>query len=390
VKYVNFLFHIYQPPVQTEKILTEIVQKSYEPLTRKICECADLKFTMNISFSLVELLNERFPEVLANIRKAYESGSLELTATGAYHPVFPLVPLAEVERQLGINVQGNQRLLSAAFQPKGVFPPELAFTCGLIPLFKRLGYEWTIADDSNLTYFGSDVPYDKVYSVDDFAILFRSNHWANKFAQYSGQWACGDDFVAELVDALSGWMGDNEGYVIIALDGESFGYYHSELGERFLGGVFEALRNAQSRIRTAHLSDLYQRFPRESRFIPPGSWSTDHLDLQNLDYFSWWNSTRNRIHQLQWEFTRLVLQAVRNLGGDAKLNQEIDRALYSDQFWWASFWKFNPPEIYKGAFNMMRLLQEATAGGNDELLERGEAVFRQMITEIEKRGHREE
>jgi predicted glycosyl hydrolase (DUF1957 family) len=390
VKYVNFLFHIYQPPVQTEKILAQIVQQSYEPLTRKICEYSDLKFTLNVNFSLVELLNESFPDVIANIKTAHEFGSLELTATGAYHPIFPLVPPAEVEKQLDINLRGNQRLLTAAFRPKGVFPPELALTCGLVPLFKTLGYQWTIADDGNLRSYGSDVPYNKIYSVDDFAVFFRSNTWANRFAQYSGQWAHGSDFVSELLGSMNAWMGNDEGYVIIALDGETFGHHHPELDERFLGEVFEALRKAQSRIRTAHLSDLYQCFPLESGFVPPGTWSTDQPDTQNRDYFSWWKSNRNRIHQLQWQFTRLVLEAVRNLEGNTELNERMDKALYSCQFWWASYWKFNPPEIYKGAFNMMRLLQEAADGRTDELLERGEVVFRQLITEIERKKHHQE
>lgn len=401
MKYVSFLFHIYQPPVQSKEILTRIVQESYEPLTRKICEYSDLKFTLNVNFSLVELLNERFPDVLANIKNAYESGSLELTATGAYHPIFPLVPLDEVKRQLDINELGNRKFLSTAFRPEGVFPPEMAFTCGLVPLLKTLGYKWTITDDSNLQRYGSKAPYKEIYSVDDFAVFFRSNHWANKFANFDGRWAHGGDFVTELAGNLNNWMGDDEGYLIIALDGETFGHHHPELDERFLGELFEALRIANSRISTAHLSDLYRSFPRISRFVPPGSWSTDQPDIDNRDYFSWWNSSLNRVHQLQWKFTRLVLEAVRNQGGNTELNEEMDRALYSCQFWWASFWKFNArarDDIYRGAFNMMRLLQQATGGrtdalverGHDELLERGEAVFRQLITEIEKQLHEPE
>jgi len=130
MKYVNFLFHIYQPPVQQNDVLDRIVREAYEPLTRVIRDFADLRFTLNVNFSLIELLNERSPQVIENIRTAYENGTLELTATGAYHPLFPLIPQREVQRQLELNQQGNERLLAANFQPEGVFPPELALTCG--------------------------------------------------------------------------------------------------------------------------------------------------------------------------------------------------------------------------------------------------------------------
>src|SRR5438093_1547674 len=109
MKYVNFLFHIYQPPVQEDEILAQIVQQSYEPLTRIIREFEDLRFTLNVNFSLVELLNERFPQVIDNISKAYDSGTLELTTTGAYHPIFPLIPPSEIQKQLELNQRGNQR-----------------------------------------------------------------------------------------------------------------------------------------------------------------------------------------------------------------------------------------------------------------------------------------
>ncbi len=385
--YITFLFHIYQPPVQDNKILAKIVEQSYGPLTRLIRQNHDLKCSLNINFSLVELLNGTFPQVIENIRSAYEYGNLELTATGAYHPLFPLIPLKEVKRQIAINQAGNRRLLSAAYNPEGIFPPELAFDGPLVSLFKTLGYKWTIADDSNVQYYGVEVPYNNVYSFNGFAVFLRSNLWANRFANYRGEWPRGKDFVEELLGSLDRWMGDDDGYMIIALDGETFGHHHPALDDVFLSGVFEALHSAGDRLRTAHLADLLCQFPIVPSFIPPGSWSTDQADTRNRDFFSWWKSRRNRIHQLQWQFTNLVLEKVRRLD-EEEINEDMDRALYSCQFWWASYWKFNPPEIYKGAFNMMRILQKAMdmLGRPDHRwLKEGEVIFRELVTEIEKK-----
>jgi predicted glycosyl hydrolase (DUF1957 family) len=394
MKYINLFFHIYQPPTQDDKVLGQIVQESYGPLTRQFLEFQDLKFTLNINYSLVELLhNDGFPEILTNIRKAHDSGNLELTATGAYHPIFPLIPEEEVKKQLDINDVGIKRLLTPSFKPEGVFPPEMAFEGNLVSLFKDMGYKWTITDDSNLSYYADEIPYNKIYSFEGLAVFLRSNGWTNKFANYHDQWQSGKDAVDELKISIDQWMGTDDGYLIIALDGETFGHHHPELGETFLIELFTAFRDARNNLQLAHLSEIYDRFPRVPVFIPPGSWSTDRENVRERDYFSWWKSNRNRIHTLQWEFTDFVLSRVRKLN-DEKINAEMDRALYSCQYWWASFWKFNPGEIYRGAFNMMRILQDTADLFNDyegikgyEGIKDGEKIFRDLVTEIEKKQH---
>ena len=387
MKYLNFLFHIYQPPVQDYDILGAIVRESYEPLTRKIREAKDMKFTLNINYSLVELLNAPFPGTLDNIKTAYESGILELTETGAYHPIFPLIPACEVEKQIQINHQGNQRLLSPVFKPEGVFPPEMAFTGGLASQFKSLGYQWTIADDGNLDYYGIEVPYNKIYCQDDFGVFLRSNYWSNRFANDTNTWSCGKDFVDDLLECMQHWMGEQDGYLIIALDGESFGHHQKKFNEDFLGELFDALVDSKDKLRTVHLSELYQRFPKTAQFIPPGSWSSDRIDIQNRDYFSWWKSHRNEIHRLHWLFIDLVLESVRNQN-ETSLNEDMDKALYSCQFWWAGYWKFDPKEIYKGVFNLRRILHKSTDLSRDKsTLHQGESIFRQLVTEIEKKKH---
>jgi hypothetical protein len=69
------------------------------------------------------------------------------------------------------------------------------------------------------------------------------------------------------------------------------------------------------------------------------------------------------------------------------VNNEMNKAIFSCQYWWASFWKFDPVMIYKGAFNMMRILQQI--GGlpaiGYEHIEEGEKIFRALVTEVEKR-----
>jgi predicted glycosyl hydrolase (DUF1957 family) len=395
MKYVNFLFHLYQPPVQDAQTLAEEVEQSYGPLTRQITRqiraFPDLRFTMNINLSLVELLSGPFSDILENIREAHDNGALELTATGAYHPIFPLIPLQEVERQIQLQEVGVRSLLSDAYNPEGIFPPEMAFEGRLVSLFKSLGYKWTVADDGNLKHYGIEVPKNTIYSFDGLAVFLRSNVWTNRFADYRGQWPHGEQFVRELEECLDAWMGAEGGYLIIALDGETFGHHHTNPGEEFLAELFDALSRSKDRLRTAHLSELHKLFPHTAQFIPPGSRSTDEADVRSGDYFSWWKSNENKIHQLQWRLTNFVLDTVRHLPGPS-INAEMDKALYSNQYRGGSHWKFNPEEIYQGAFNLMRILQEAASvlwNRYDQISE-GETILRQLVMEAEREAHRRE
>lgn len=395
MKYVNFLFHIYQPPTQSPEVVDRIVAECYQPLSELFLEFSDLRFTLNITYSLVELLKDPYPAVLANIRRAHAAGALELTATGAYHPIFPLIPEDEVRRQLQINHDGNRRDLMPAFAPEGVFPPEMAFDGHLATILGEEGYRWTVVDDGILGYYDRPIPYDWIYTFAGIGVFLRSNHWSNQFAKGHERWSHGADAFDDLCQGMHIWMGDNDGYLIIAADGETFGHHHKTRGTPFLRDLFTAFRDHQDEIRLAHLSSIFDNpaFTKRRGFIPPGSWSFDAADIAHDDFFSWWKAKGNARHQLQWELAELVLDQVNRQGSDTPLRRDMDRALYSCPFWWASFWKFHPDsvgEIYKGAFLLMEILQRATAIREDQqTLERGERLLRDLVTQIEIDRHSE-
>lgn len=389
MKYVNFLFHIYQPPTQDPRVLDRIVDECYGPLSELFLELADLRFTLNIAYSLVEQLGDRHPEVLDRLRQAWAAGTLELTDTAAYHPILPLIPREEARRQLAINREGLQRWLGPGFRPEGVFPPEMAIDGGLAGLLAEAGYRWAVADDGILAHFGRPIPYDWVYRFAGIAVLLRSNHWSNRFANADAAWTDGAGAFGDLRDGLAAWMGARDGYLIVSVDGETFGHHHKHLGAPFLRHLFTPFRDAPEGLRLTHLGEIHANpaFKQREGFIPPGSWSFDPVDIERGDHFAWWKASGNNIQADLWALLDLVRVEVGRTSNPG-LRGQMDRALYSCPFWYASIWKFNAGQVYKGASLLMETLQAATAlSGDIRSLGRGERLLRNLVTACEVQRH---
>src|SRR4029079_16543843 len=63
-------------------------------------------------------------------------------------------------------------------------------------------------------------------------------------------------------------------------------------------------------------------------------------DLEQKTPFSRWFDETNVIHKMQWELTDLAIATVAKLKTTDKhfthIRHELDRAIHSDQYWWAS------------------------------------------------------
>src|SRR3989304_558431 len=59
-------------------------------------------------------------------------------------------------------------------------------------------------------------------------------------------------------------------------------------------------------------------------------------DLEKKVPLARWDDPDNEIHKMQWELTELAIKAVRDSKDPGKAREMLDRAIHSDQFWWAS------------------------------------------------------
>jgi hypothetical protein len=86
----------------------------------------------------------------------------------------------------------------------------------------------------------------------------------------------------------------------------------------------------------------------------PSSWSTSLEDMNAGNPYPLWKSPGNILHQLQWQHLKLATELCRK-ATEVATNESstlyadvarhlLDRALHSDQFWWASkrpWWDVN-------------------------------------------------
>ncbi|MBF0408045.1 MAG: hypothetical protein HQM10_11860 [Candidatus Riflebacteria bacterium] len=358
MKYFSILLHIYQPPTQLGFVVDDIARECYRPLVDIFNSELEPRFTLNINYSLTEILvNRGHFDIIDGLKKAALNGHVEFADSGAYHPIFPLIPLSEVKRQLELNRKGNQSVFGTAYAPKGIFPPEMCFSGHVARLFHDQGYQWCITDDLPYSFHNGTPPYDFIPRMGGTGVFLRSNSWSNDISFHGWK---GKEFLGILKERLFNWFGEKDGYMIIGMDGETFGHHHKYYEEKFLRSLLYALRDDKD-IKLVTISELFARFPMREAYVPPSTWSASLKDLDVDDPYPLWHSKFNPIHHNQWLLTNHVMSLAWKAAeqGDTETRKLLDKAIYSCQYWWASSWNFDPSQVFRGAYLLLDTLEHA-------------------------------
>ncbi len=331
MKYFGFLLHFYQPPWQYKEALAKISAECYYPLLKMINDHPCARFTVNINYSLVELLKQHgHEEVLSLLAQAVQSGKIELTNSGAYHPILPLLDEEEINRQIDLNEQGIKSILGLEVN-KGFFPPEMAFSPELAATLKNRNCEWTITDDATFNAIYGYVPHDFIPQTNGLPVILRSHYWSSviAFRQRRGKIFDRLDF------EVKNWFGHHDGYVVVGMDAETFGHHHAGYIEelaKFLDDLTSVGNEKGWTFKT--ISEICRQFPARPMEVPAGSWSTDADDIKRNVPFPLWDDPLNLAHHLLWELTNLVLEHRNELSPETR--PLLDKALNSCQFWWVA------------------------------------------------------
>jgi predicted glycosyl hydrolase (DUF1957 family) len=333
--WANFL-HFYQPPTQKEYWVKKITNECYRVLTKGFLANPKAKMTLNVNAVLTEFWDKYGAhDVINDLRVLAERGQIEFTASAKYHPFLPLMPEAEIRRQIDLNTETNRHYFGDIYQPRGFFPPEMGYSRKVADVVHSMGFKWLIIDELAFSGKMHDIKWDTTYGLkgaEDFTIFFRERDAS--FRILSAEVGV-SVFSAGMMLKLLGDRVHTDQYLLTAMDGETFGHHRPGL-DALLFELYSA-----PELESATLSEVAARITKRGVVDPlSSSWALMKKDLEQKTPFSRWNDETNEIHQMQWKLTNLAIDSFQKLPTDHKawkaVRHELDRAVHSDQYWWAS------------------------------------------------------
>lgn len=326
------IFHAYQPPGWSTEILTKVAAESYRPFFEWLAAHPRIRLTVNVAGSLTEQLEANGAhDIVKNIAGLAARGQIELMGSAMYHPILPLMSESTARRQILQNSLRNHDLLGDAYAPRGFFPPELAFQPDLGRVISDAGFSWIALDE---------IAFDGNIGTAKFSTLFQMPN-APLYCIFRNR-VISDYlfFSAPLDDPSAFWQsverdGRSTEVLITAMDLENLGHHRPGLD------LYWQTLLKDPRVTTMTASDLLQHLSssRPQQMTPcAASWATRPMDIARNVPFPLWKDPDNPIHHLQWQLTDLLLEEMTSsaFANSPALLQNIDRALASDQYWWAS------------------------------------------------------
>jgi alpha-amylase/alpha-mannosidase (GH57 family) len=341
------LLHIYQPPGQKKEITQKVARESYWRIIEILKKHPEARISLNINASLTEQLPAAgLSGMIDDLRMLARRGQIEWTGSAKYHVILALLPESEIIRQVELNNETNKKFFGRAWQPTGFFIPELCYSKKVATAVENLGFKWIVLDE--IAYSGkfNEVKFEKRFLIKNLGlpVFFRNTRISNLF--FTAEAKTTADFFRIMTDD-----GRSKKYLLTALDGENLGHHQKKMDELYdqllLTKKFDAI----------NFSDLLEIYKNKQEVEPtPSSWSSREGDIKRKVYYPLWKNPKNEIHRLEWRLTNLAIKTLGKNTSDPnfkKARERLDRALHSDQYWWASANPWWSVEIIENGAKML-------------------------------------
>jgi len=368
--WINFL-HIYQPSGQSKEILERVANESYRPLFEGFLKLKNIKVNLNINGALTETLAKKgYLDIIKNIKKLSETKRLEFTESAKYHTLLPFLNKEEFFRQVSKNHKTNKKYFGKTYNPVCFFPPEMAYSENVGKKVSKLNYPMILLDE--ITYKGikNPAPTEHLTTIENTKSLiavFRERKISNCIMSAIVR------NKKEFLDSLGDRINKNC-YLCTAMDGETFGHHRPGL-EKALFKILSSKKPEQ-----IFISELPKHFKIKERVSPlSATWASSQEDIDKGVQFYSWKNPKNKVHQLQWKFLNYLLKISKNKA-TKRIKENIDKALASDQFFWASgepWWSIEV--IEKGAWKILSAFK-SIPGLSKKQINKAEEFYREILS----------
>lgn len=382
--------HLHQPAGNLRRLIdtnpweAEQIARCYQRPLRYARQYADVA-RLHVGFSGTLLEQLRAPEIIDRYRRILdipqllaeyrEAPNIELVGMGYFHPLFPLIPRADWSEQ----IEAGRAIVVDTFgrEPRGFWPPEMAFTMDLIPALVKAGYEYAVVDADHVRPAdGVDDPFQPYLACrDGVCLTLVPSDRVLSSAQQSGLdplWlatevttrcaASARPYAPRLVTSWSG--GENGGW---------FRQLHEEAG--FFGVYFapymERVRAGQSPIVPVLLSAfLSEHRPRMRARVQSGAWA-----FGSMSGFGYWTgSERQRrattaiaaLSQRYWWCRERGASQRADLANDLVMARRLLlEAQTSCYLFWGDAWLPQLDLLLQQAHTLLERIETALARGSD-------------------------
>ncbi len=306
--------HMHQPPgnlrllIDSNEWEAQQIIRCYERVPRYARMYQDTA-RIHVGFSGILLEQFRSPEIIDRYRSFVDipamldsyrqSPNIELIGMGYFHPIFPLIPREDWDDQLA----SGRHIIGEVFgrEPRGFWPPEMAFDMEMVPALVKAGYEYVVVDGVHVQPKAGAPPHDlyRPYTArrdgEEITVIPRDRDLSN--AQESGldaEWFTGE--VGRRV--ASSPNADLPRLVTTWSDGENGGWFRNmDEGSSFFGHFFapfmERVRSGASPIAPVLISDYVAKRPAsEEAHVQTGAWNV--ADTSGYDFSQWAGSDAQR------------------------------------------------------------------------------------------------
>jgi hypothetical protein len=211
--------------------------------------------------------------------------TVHVLGTAYYHPVLPLIPVADRPEQLR-RWLGIGRHLFARDDFTGFWLPEMGFCMELIPLLRRFGYRYVVVDSDHVEPV-TPMRWEQVryqphvarYGDDEIVVVVRDRELSN--SQESGMDA---GWFVDEVRQRTKWC-DFPPLVTTCTDGDNGGWFRNVSPAANFWSVFHddllhrVERGTSGRIRPTFVDDYLDRYGAQGEVtVRTGAWNTGWHD----------------------------------------------------------------------------------------------------------------